>query len=460
MSGRPRKPVLWEATSGREAAVGSLGYPMLRCCPIVGLLPLVAVLALATVAQAQITTAVRSKDPVLGGGSELRKFRAAVVGDAAGERMAFRATVRDGTTSRQGVVRADASGNGTIIAERNATTPSGSTYRNFVQPAVNSTGDVAWFAFLGDGRRGVFRTLLGDPLLDRVVAIQGSSTPPSVGAYQFTDFDAPEISDAGAVVFWARASDTMSSSLAEGIFVCEGGDGDCVGGSGSLSVLARDGDVVAGRELCEFGRTVRVSVYGATFLATTRTDCSNPSGSLEGVFRVDFAGSVGIEQIALIGNPTDIGGGDTYQRFRDTPSIENDGIVAFRSDTATSEAVFRCVPGTGCPGSSLPVSIIKKGQLHLGSELRRFSGPQVSNNGDVVFQARPRGGTTKGRTLYVRRAGGSIERIVTGEQPLDDVGGANFRRVGSHYVSPGGTVSFRATVPGPVWKVALFLWQP
>ena len=430
---------------------------MFRPAPIVGLL-LTGLLAGASAAQAQISTAVRSKDPILGGGSELKKFRAGVVSDAAGERMAFRATIRDGTSSRQGVVRADASGNGTIIAERDTPTPSGSTYRNFLQPAINSAGDVAWFAFLGDGRRGVFRTLLADPSIDRVVVIEGASAP--IGAYQFSDFDSPEITETGAVVFWGRANDTMSSNLAEGIFVCEGGDGDCVTGSGTASVLARNGDVVDGRELCEFGRSLHVSVYGATFIATTRTDCSSTSGNLEGVFRVDFAGSVGIEQIALVGNPTDIGGGDTYQRFRDTPSIEDDGIVAFRSDTSTSEAVFRCAPGSSCPGTNLPVSVVEKGQLHSGSELRRFGGPQISNNGDIVFQARPRGGTAVGRTLYVRRAGGAVERIVTGEQPLDDVGGATFRRVGTHHVSPGGTVSFRSTVTGPVWRVALFLWQP
>lgn len=430
---------------------------MFRSAAITRLLP-IGLLVVASVAEAQISTAVRSKDPILGAGSALRKFRAAVVSDAAGERMAFRATVHDGTSSRQGIVRVDASGNGTIVADRGAPTPSGSTYRNFLQPAINSTDDVSWFAFLSDGRSGIFRTLLGNPSLDRVVAIEGSPAP--VGSYQFTDFDAPEISEAGAVVFWGRIADTLSSNLGEGIFVCEGGDGDCVSGSGTASVLARDGDVVNGRELCEFGRTLHVSAYGATFLATTRVNCASSAGNSEAVFRVDFAGLVGIERIAMVGTSTDIGGGDAYQRFRDTPSMEDDGIVVFRASTSTSEAIFRCAPGAGCPGSSLPVSVVEKGDLHLGSELRRFASPQISDNGDIVFQARPRGGAVVGKTLYVRRAGGSIERIVTGEQPLDDVGGANFRRVGSHHVSPGGTVSFRSTVTGPVWRVGIFLWQP
>ncbi|HET9063407.1 MAG TPA: hypothetical protein VFO62_08980, partial [Candidatus Binatia bacterium] len=398
---------------------------MLRSVSMQGGLSLVLLVGVVD-AQAQISTAVRGKDPVFGAGSELAKFRAGNVSDAAGERIVFRGTVRDDAGSRQGIVRADASGNGTMIAERDAASPSSSTYRNFLQPAINSTGDVTWFAFLGDGRSGIFRTLLSDPLIDRVVAVEGSSAP--IGAYRFSDFDTPEISETGAVVFWARAADTMSSNVAEGIFVCQGGDGDCTTGSGTASVLARDGNVVDGRELCEFAPSLNVSVYGVTFLATTRSDCSDPSGTLEGVFRVDFAGSVGIETIALAGNLTDIGDGDTYQRFRDTPSIEDDGIVAFRADTSTSEAVFRCAPGAGCPSSTLPTSFVEKGQLHDGSELRRFAGPRVSNNGDVVFQARPRGGTAVGRTLYVRRSGGAIERIVTGTQALDDVGGATFRR--------------------------------
>jgi hypothetical protein len=415
-------------------------------------------LAQTVAVEAQISTAVQNNEPLLGSGSELRKFRAAAVSDAAGERLVFRATVRDSSGSVRGIARADASGNGLMIAQKNGSSPVSSPYRNFLQPAINSLGDVAWFAFLGDGGTGIFRTLLGDSSLHVAVITEASFAP--IGVYRFTDFDAPEINDSGAVVFWARAADTISSNFAEGIFVCQGGDGGCVTGSGTASVLARDGDVVDGRELCEFSRLLHASVYGATFLATTRPDCKSSSDNREGVFSVDFAGVTGLRQIALAGALTDIGDGDTYQRFRDVPSIENDGIVAFRADTSTSEAVFRCVPAAGCPGASLPTSIVEKGQLHDGSELRRFGRPQVSDNGAVVFQARPRGGTATGRTLYRWRSTGAIERIVTGNQALDDVAGATFGRVGAHHVSPGGTVAFRSTVNGPLWRAALFLWQP
>jgi hypothetical protein len=430
---------------------------MFRFLTTVGVL--VALLVACTVAvEAQISTAVRAGDPLLGSGSELRKFRAAAVSDAAGKRLVFRMTVRDSSGSIKGIARADASGNGEMIAQKNGSSPAGVLYRNFLQPGINKVGDLAWFAFLSNGDTGIFRTLLGDPLINVVVVKEGSLAP--IDAYQFADFDAPEINDDGAVVFWGRAEDTVSPNLAEGIFVCYGGDGGCVTGSGTVSLLARDGDVVDGRELCEFERSVHVSVYGVTFLATTRPNCDIASDNREGVFSVDFADVVGISQIALAGDLTSIGNDDTYKRFRDIPSVEDDGIVVFRADTSTSEAVFRCDPAAGCPGATLPEVIVVKGQVHSASELRRFGRPQVSDDGDVVFQARPRGGTATGRTLYVRRSGGAIERIVTGDQALDDVAGATFGRVGVHHVTPGGTVSFRSTVKGQIWKAGLFLWQP
>ena len=421
----------------------------------------------ATVASAQLTAAVRNDSNLLGGATVLRKFRSGFVSDGSGERIAFRGTVRDTTGSIQGIFRADDSGSGSTVAARDGISPSGGTFRNFLQPSINSADDVAWFAFLADGRHGIYRTIGGTPAAQRRVFETGNLAPLTPGLFQFTDFDAPELTETGAVVFWARAQATMSSTVKEGIFVCEGGDGDCVTGTGIDYALVQTGDAIpggGGRLVCEFDRAVRASGYGVAFRAQTRMNCNSLSeSSVEGVFRVDFAGTEGLERLALTGGGTDLGGGVTYQRFRDAPTIEDDGLVAFTASMSggpVTEAVFLCDPTASCPASPAESIVDKSFVVPLeNDELRAFAAPQIADNGDVVFTARPRDGSGRGPSIYVwRYAGGSVERIATAGQaaPLATV----FQRVGSHHTSPGGAVVFRAKVSGAAtWRTGLFLFD-
>jgi hypothetical protein len=418
-------------------------------------------------ALAQITIAVRNDANLLGGATILKKFRAGFVGDGSGERIVFRGTVRDTSGSIQGVFRSDDTGSGSSIAERDGVAPGGSTYRNFLQPSINGTGDVAWYGFLGDGRSGIFRIVGGDPSASRRVFDTGAIAPISPGTYQFTDFDAPEITESGGVVFWGEAESTMSSTRVEGVFICEGGNGDCVAGTAAPFTLASTGDAIpggGGRSVCEFDRAVRASTYGVAFRAQTRMNCNSlTEASLEGVFRIDFSGANGLELIALAGEVTDLGSVATYQLFREAPTIEDDGLVAFTANLSSgpvNEGVFLCDPADGCPGVAAE-SIVRKSDIVpiVNDELRNFAAPQIADNGDVVFTARPRAGTGRGPSIYIRRyASGTIERIVTGSSfgPL----GTIFKRIGAHHTSPSGTVIFRGTVSGAAtWKTGLFLWQ-
>jgi hypothetical protein len=219
-----------------------------------------------------------------------------------------------------------------------------------------------------------------------------------------------------------------------------------------------------GRLVCEFDRAVRASGYGVAFHATTRTNCNSVSeASVEGIFRIDFAGSDGLALVALAGDGTDLGGGVTYQRFRDAPTIEDSGLVAFTANLSggpVNEAVFLCDPADGCPGSPAE-SIVDKSYTvpGEGDELREFSSAQIADNGDVVFTAKPRNGTGRGPSVYLRHyAGGAVERIVTAGEPAPL--GTEFKRIGNHHTSPSGTVVFRATVSGAsTWRTGLFLWQ-
>ena len=190
---------------------------------------------------------------------------------------------------------------------------------------------------------------------------------------------------------------------------------------------------------------------------------STTEASRTGIFRSDFSGANGLELVARTGNPTDLGPTVTYQQFRDAPTIENGGMVAFTAITSTgpvNEAIFLCIPGAGCPASPAE-SIVLKSAIVPGEndELGKFSAPQVADNGDVVFTAKPRNGTGRGSSIYVRRfSGGAVERIATagGFGPL----GTTFKRIGAHHTSPGGVVVFRAIVSdAATWRIGLFIFE-
>jgi len=420
---------------------------------------------------AQTTAIAHSKSPVLGAGTSLRKFRLPFLSDAPGKRIVFRGAVYDPLNSANlhAILRLDAAGSGDVVASKGQSSGTGTTFRNFLQPAINDSGDVAWFAFLANGERGLFRITGGNPANLRTVMLRGAAT--SIAGYTFDDFDAPEIASSGTVVFWAHAVSNSAAPI-EGVFACVGGDGDCTGGgTGTLSVLAKTGDLISGGgglRVCSFSRTLRVSTYGIAFRAEVRSDCAAGGQGPETVLRKDFANVAGIRALASVGDST--GASGVFVRFRDNPTIENDGIVAFRADTTDdnegNEAIFRCNPAAGCPATTRPARIVSKGPIGSGIELRRLSSAQITNAGDVAFLSRPRGDGVRGPTVFIwNHTTGSLDIVATGFQLVGDPSlppDTQFRRVGSLHASGSGDIVLRATVRGTGldWKSGLFLWQP
>jgi len=228
-------------------SVGPRSLPdlsMTRFLPIYAAFLLV-LLAGASPLQAHDFDSGRSKDPNSGRGSELKKFRAGVVSDAPGS-YGFRVTVRDGTTSRKGIVRADATGNGSRASpsatrrRRRGRRIETSCNRRSTPPAT-SRGSPTWgtVAAASSGRCWQIpasiasSSLKARPPLSRRINSAISTRPSSAR---------PEGSCSGGV-----RSTRMFDEVARASSFCEGGDGDCVTGSGTAWVLARDGDVVGGR---------------------------------------------------------------------------------------------------------------------------------------------------------------------------------------------------------------------
>jgi hypothetical protein len=418
----------------------------------------------------QTTAIAHSGSPVLGANTSLRKFRTPFVSDATGKRIAFRGAVYDplNPESLRAIFRLDAAGAADAVAWRGLSSVGGAAFRNFLQPAINNNGDVAWYGFLADGGSGIYRTLGGNPANLQTVLVTGAIAP--ISGYTFDEFDAPEISSSGAVVFWARAVSNASTPI-EGIFSCAGGNGGCTsGGTAALSILAKSDDLISGGgglRVCRLFPTLRVSAWGIAFRAETKSDCLSSGPGPETVLRKDFANVAGLRAIAAVGGATD--STSVYSRFRDNPTVEDHGIVAFRadtSDTESNEAIFRCDPSAGCPATSRPVRIVTKGDNGSGLTLRRFSSPQITNAGDVAFLSRSRGTDVAGTTVFIwRKATGDLELVATGFQLVGDPnlpGDTRFRRIGSLHASGAGDVVFRATASGSGldWRSGIFLWQP
>ena len=155
-----------------------------------------------------------------------------------------------------------------------------------------------------------------------------------------------------------------------------------------------------------------------------------------------------IETLALQGeaaNPNPTPGGTVYV-LPQPPAISNTGVVAFVSavnGSTTTAAIYRCTPGV-CPASPAQAVVSPGDADGDGNVLVDFAAPDVSDAGDIAFQARviPPGGH-RVEALYIKRATGSLDRIVLagdvvpGSSPV-----ATFRHVGQPSMSAGGKVAF------------------
>jgi hypothetical protein len=398
--------------------------------------------------------------PPAPGGTAYRTVRLPGGGDAAGQATAFRAKISGPSGSEKGIFVADPVAAGSTVVTRNDLTSDMRAFRTFSRPSINAAGTVVWRSRVtGSYGEGLFRSGLVD------VARRGDPVPTLVTG-TLDEFSLPEITDAGDVIFRATIddADVLGSGLAvdDGIFRCSGADGDCHGGTGTMSALALVGDAVpdrAGREFCSFSTGVSASAWGVAFRAATKDDCTDSGEQTrQGVFRVQFGHL--IETVALAGESADtVSGapGATYYLFRDPPAIEDDGIVAFHGSSTGSgeeDALFTCDPAGAlpCPANAAEARFASGGTDVDGDVVRRIASPDISDNGRVVFLASVRGATVRGRGIFALDAGSTTPEPVAVKHGLvgdPDYAGATFGRVEIPVATPGGRIVFAAKIKNP-----------
>ena len=374
-----------------------------------------------------------------------KRFREVAVSDAVGQRVAVIAQLR-GTRC---LFKLDPDGGpGATAACRHDPTPDALEFGNPGGPSIDVAGDVAFAALVNPGRSGVFRS---DPTF---VATTGDPAPaPATGTLDRFAFG--RLSDTGDVAFEATIDNGAlvgGVRVNQGLFLCSGGNGNCSaahGGTGVLGRLVLVNDPVPdrpGRKFCSFAQ-LDATTFGIAFRASTQLDCANAGEPpAVGVFRKPAGGP--IETLALQGeaaDPNPTPGGTVYV-LPQPPAISNTGVVAFVSavnGSTTTAAIYRCTPGV-CPASPAQAVVSPGDADGDGNVLVDFAAPDVSDAGDIAFQARviPPGGH-RVEALYIKRATGSLDRIVLagdvvpGSSPV-----ATFRHVGQPSMSAGGKVAF------------------
>jgi hypothetical protein len=269
------------------------------------------------------------------------------------------------------------------------------------------------------------------------------------------DFGKPRISDADDACFKATIDDpgysVSGAAIDEVLMCCRGGDLNCHDGTGSSELMVTIESPAAGppaRVICELPERISASVFGIVFIAGTGVgDCATyPAGGLDGVFRMEFGGS--IETIALEGESSPIGG--SYTKFDSLPQLNDAGDVVFVTEVANPDAVdvvLLCEEGADCPAGSAPIEIVQNGGVDTaGATLSRFGAPDISNAGEIVFQARyddPFAIPRRALGIYVH-TGGLPSRIAGKKDPAPGASPGIFKRLFFPDISPDGIIAFGA----------------
>jgi len=431
----------------------------------------VALLLPAHVSRADITTVVLRGDPSGLAGAPYRKLdkHPRAGGDVAGHAVLFSARVRGDGGHGKGLFLEDPILGSSVVALFGDPAPSGEPLRRIYDANMNASGTVVWNATFGVSGRGIVRD---GPTM---VVLGGEDMPGGTG--RIDKFGPPVVTDAGDVVFYAHVlgGETLNNvRVAEGIFRCYGGDGDCSGGTGTAETLVVNGEPVLdipGRELCSIDSQVSASDWGIAFRGTTKIDCtSGVEYRLQGVFRMQYGGPVETLALqALASNPFPGPAGTTYEKFDLPPVIEDDGVVAFSAridafdaNTAAVDAqvIFRCDPAV-CPATYAEVVVPPGLGDGSGNSVTNLVALGINNDEDIAFHARVKAtGGPNGRGIYVFRSATSmLERIaVSGDTVPDAPVGTTFRKVLEPSMSSGGRITFQAKTKGPSVAPALGLF--
>jgi hypothetical protein len=346
--------------------------------------------------------------------------------------VAFGAVITGGGPLNSGLF-IDSSGSSSAVAlvGDSAPAPVGGSYLFFGGfPTLNDFGDVSFMAIVSGGSvtRAIFLVSGG---ADTALILPGDTAPDTEGGTytgNTADLNLHSLGDSGAVAFRSAVTD---GSVASGIFVDSGG---------SETAFALEGELVPGIP----GGTY--SAFGAPF--------QNDAGSV--VFTADVAGgsfASGLfldsgatgAAVALVGDPAPDTGGGTYTDFG-YPVVNDLGYVVFLSNVAGGTASGGVFLDTGGPEQAVAVEGGTAPETGGGTYATVTSFGVLDAVGRVAFSATLAGGTVGAGVFLFDPASGQTSAVALAGQTAPDAGGATFSEFGFVALNDAGQVAMQATL--------------
>ncbi len=393
----------------------------------------------------------------------------------------------------------NSAGTGRPLSCRGDVAPfSGQQFRIFSKIGVNAIGESTWGSLLSGDQNGIFHQHFDASIDLSTVALVGSTVPHVTGALYFvsdlTSSKSPPfpsaVSDDGLIVFRGKINLPVpipANPIDDGVFICDGGSGDCSGFPNLIQAVVLKNDGVPDRpgyQFCAFSPTVDASTYGIVFRAAIKLNCADTKEKSKiGIFRKPRPTpptTIALEREAA--NPSPVPGGALYDEFNPVHlAINNSGDVMFHASTTTggvvtSEFLFFC-PGTStcqpAPGTAAVNAVSFGGTDADSNRFTSLQTPSMDEEGNISFTASVKITATNqgGSAVYVKHVpheippgtGGPIQRIVLTGDPVPDQPGARFKNVFGSANSPGGRVAFRSSIenssPPRSQRVGLFLFE-
>lgn len=370
------------------------------------------------------------------GGGTYSNFAGDASIDAA-RNVSFSAFVTGGSVG-EGIF-AGSSGADTAVALPGDPAPDtgGGAYSGLSGPALDGSGELAFFATVTGGSvgEGVFVVSGGT---DTAVALPGDVAPGTGGTYSSVA-GVPSINASGEVAFHASVA---GGSVDEGIFVDSGG---------TDAAVALPGDAAPGTGGGTYASLAGASINASGAVAFT---ASVAGGSVSmGIF-VDSGGTD--TAVALVGDAAPGTGGGTYSSFIGIPSINAAGDVAFFafvSGGSASEGIFVDAGGTdtavALPGDPAPGTGGGTYAVGLASSERR-----INASGQVVFYAGVTGGSASAGVFV--DSGGTDTAVALAGDPAPGTGGGTYADFSVPSINALGDVAFHATVTGGSSATGIF----
>lgn len=367
-------------------------------------------------------------------------------GDAHGHvRRAVRAAalIACGVQAASGLARAQIDVLAVAVSESQAPGTGGALYITLGTPVINTYGVLAFKAGLSTGGECV---MVGSSQTLSPAARTGEA-PPSIPLSQFSVFDQPLISDAGAVAF--TASIVGGDATFESNRVAVGGP------PGALALVARTGDSAPGTFSGEafYGfDTLRMGGSGHIALLATLSgefvDSTNNTGVWSGT---------ALAPLALAARGGDLVGsaipGTLYTSIG-VPSINAQGQVALTGiiagsgvGTTNDQVTFRGVPG------ALAVALREGAQAAdapAGVRYAALGSPALNGAGRVALSGNLRGAgvTVFNDTAAWTDADGAWSQVVRAGDPATGVPNANISIPGSVRLNARGRVVLLSALTG------------